>query len=197
MIIRAMEPSDLDAVVTIHREAFKGFFLARMGERFLTTYYELVLEFNSSIAVVARDTVSGHILGFAVGFSNPSRFYALFSRQRRRMLFSIFLAVLRDPLLVIQILRNMSRVEVQAQKSVDAVELSSIAVGIQGQGVGALLLEAFLDNARSEGSQTVYLTTDAEDNSAVQKFYESRGFLLDGYEDRGGRRMCRYSKSLV
>ena len=197
MIIKAMDPSDLDAVVAIHTEAFKGFFLTRMGERFLKTYYKLVLEFDSSIALVAHDTESRSVSGFAVGFSNPSRFYAEFSRKRRRMLGAITLAVLRDPTLAIQILRNILRVEGQAGHTIDAVELSSIAVGIRGQGVGALLLEAFLDNARSEGSHTVYLTTDAADNSAVQKFYESRGFLLDGYEDRGGRKMCRYSKPLV
>ena len=197
MTIRPMEPSDLEAVVAIHTEAFSGFFLTRMGERFLKIYYELVLEFDSSIALVAHDTESRSVSGFAVGFSNPSRFYAEFSRKRRRMLGVITLAVLRDPTLILQIIRNILRVESQAGHTIDAVELSSIAVGVQGQGMGALLLEAFLDNARSEGLHAVYLTTDAVDNSAVRKFYESRGFLLDGYEDRGGRRMCLYSKPLL
>lgn len=197
MNIRPMKPSDLDSVVTIHTEAFRGFFLTRMGKRFLTKYYEIVLEFDSSIAIVAHDTVNNRVLGFAAGFADPGRFYAQFSRKRIRMLSTILLAVLRDPTLIVQILRNMHRIENQAQQSIYDVELSSIGVGIKGQGVGALLLQAFMKEAHLVGSKKMYLTTDAVDNDAVKKFYETRGFLLDGYEDRGGRKMCRYSKSLV
>lgn len=196
MIIREMVASDLGAVVAIHKEAFEGFFLTRMGPRFLRAYYQSVLDFEACISLVAYDTESDRALGLAVGFRDPQGFYALFRQRRKQMLLAILLAVVRDPGLVPQILRNMRRVEAQAEQPVDAVELSSIAVGAPGRGVGGALLEAFADKARSEGAHRLILTTDAEGNDPVRGFYEARGFTLDGYEDRGERRMCRYARSL-
>lgn len=196
LIIRKMDTSHLGAVVAIHKEAFKGFFLTRMGPHFLLAYYQTVLDFEASISLVAQDPESDRTLGFAVGFRDPKGFYALFAKRRKRMLPVVLLAALRDPGLVPQILRNMRRVDAQAQHAVNAVELSSIAAGAPGRGVGSALLEAFADNARSEGGRTLILTTDADGNHPVRKFYESRGFTLDGYEHRGERRMSRYVRSL-
>lgn len=188
--------SDLGSVVAIHKEAFEGFFLTRMGPRFLRAYYQAVLDFEASISLVAYDTESDRALGFAVGFRDPQGFYALFRQRRKRMLPAILLAVVRDPGLVPQILRNMRRVEAQAEQPVDAVELSSIAVGAPGRGVGGELLEAFADKARSEGAHRLILTTDAEGNDPVRGFYESRGFSLEGFETRAARRLCRYFREL-
>ena len=46
----------------------------------------------------------------------------------------------------------------------------------QRQGVGNQLLQAFLDEARQRGLDHVSLTTDAENNDAVNKFYQKLGF---------------------
>ncbi|UOA34103.1 hypothetical protein DSM110093_03938 (plasmid) [Sulfitobacter sp. DSM 110093] len=194
MMIREMEYTDLDAVVVIHKKAFSGFFLSRMGSKFLRAYYQAVLDFEASVALVAHETDS--ILGFAVGFRDPQGFYAMFKRQRSQMLPAIMLAVLRDPGLILKIFHNMRRVEAQAHQPVDAVELSSIAVSTPGSGGGGALLEAFAYKARSEGAHRLILTTDAEENDLVRRFYETRGFILDGYEYRGKRRMCRYARFL-
>ena len=196
VIIREMVASDLGAVVAIHEEAFEGFFLTRMGPRFLRTYYQAVLDFEGSISFVAHDAESNRALGFAVGFSDPQGFYSLFAKRRKRMLPVILLAVLLDPGLMPQILRNMRRIEAQAQQQIDAVELSSIAVGAPGRGVGGALLEAFANKARSEGAHRLILTTDADGNDAVREFYEARGFSLEGFETRAARQMCRYFREL-
>lgn len=196
MIIREMEYTDLDAAVLIHKKAFHGFFLSRMGPQFLYAYYQAVLDFEASIALVAHDTETDCILGFAVGFRDPQGFYALFRQRRKRMVLAILLAVLRDPLLVPQILQNVRRVEVQSQQPVDAVELSSIAVGASGIGLGGALLEAFADRAHSNGAHSLILTTDVRENDPVRGFYERRGFTLDGFEMRGTRQLCRYVRTL-
>lgn len=167
-----------------------------MGPRFLFAYYQSVLDFEASIALVAHDSKSDNVLGFAVGFSEPTEFYDFFRRRRKRIFLAILMASLRDPRLVPQILRNMRRVEVQAQPPVSTVELSSIAVGAPGRGIGSLLLEAFTDLARSQGALRVILTTDAVGNDPVREFYEAHNFRLDGYEQRGERRMCRYVRPL-
>lgn len=196
MIIREMKPSDLGAVVAVHKKAFDGFFLTRMGPRFLRAYYQAVLDFETSIALVAHEIDSNCVLGFAVGFSDPQGFYTLFGQRRKRMLPAILLAVVRDLGLVPQILRNMRRVEAQAEQPLVAVELSSIAVGVPGSGVGGALLEAFMDKARSKGSDRVILTTDANGNDSVRGFYEACGFRLEGTETRGARELCCYFREL-
>jgi ribosomal protein S18 acetylase RimI-like enzyme len=196
MRIKEMRYCDLDAVVAVHMKVFDGFFLTRMGPSFLRAYYKAVLDFESSIALVAHEKESDCVLGFAVGFSEPQRFYALFGERRNRMLPTILLAVLRDPGLAQQIIRNMRRVNTRAQQPVDAVELSSIAVGVPGRGVGGALLDAFADKARSEGSPRITLTTDAKGNDYVRGFYEARGFSLEGTETREARELSCYSREL-
>ncbi len=191
-----MTQFDLNAIIDIHQRAFTGFFLTRMGPRFLRGYYRAALDCESSIALVAYETETQRLSGFAVGFRDPQDFYALFSRRKKRLVPAILLAVLRDPSLVPAILSNAKRVEAQAQQPVDSVELSSIAVGEAGHGVGGKLLEAFAEVARQTGSSVLYLTTDETENDNVRRFYEARGFKLDGIEERGERRLCRYTRVL-
>ena len=56
--------------------------------------------------------------------------------------------------------------------------LMSIAVHpeCQGQGIGKQLVNAFLEEAHQCGADYVNLTTDAENNDAVNIFYQSIGF---------------------
>lgn len=196
--IRAMTPTDLDAVVAVHEHAFKGFFLTRMGPSFLRAYYQTIVDFDGSIALVAISAGEPQkILGFAVGFHDPHRFYALFGQRRRLLLPFIALAVLRDPGLMVQILRNVRRVGGQQEHlQPDVVELSSIGVGGPGGGVGGRLVEAFASAASASGARWISLTTDKDDNDAVRGFYERRGFILDGFEKRGERSLCRYHRTL-
>ncbi len=192
MQIREMLSSDIDEVVKIHNKAFYGFFLTRMGYHFLRAYYQTVLDFEASIALVAYDHGRKITLGFAVGFCKPQEFYVLFKQKRKHILPIILLAILRDPGLLSQILHNTRRVEQQAQQPFYSVELSSIAVGERGKGIGSALLKAFVSNANLKGEKKIALTTDAEGNDSVRRFYEERGFKLDGFESRGGRQLCCY-----
>ncbi len=193
-----MGPTDLDAVVAVHQHAFKGFFLTRMGPAFLRGYYQTIIDFDGSIALVASSVNNpANILGFAVGFYDPHRFYALFGQRRRRLLPSMALAALRDPGLIVQILRNVRRVGAQQEQlHPGVVELSSIGVAGPGGGVGGQLVEAFASAASASGAGQILLTTDKEDNAAVRGFYERRGFILDGFEKRGERSLCRYHRTL-
>lgn len=196
MTIREMETSDLAAVIEVHRIAFPGFFLTRMGHAFLRAYYGAVLDYNNSIAFVADDVTGGAVHGFVVGFHHPEGFYTLFSARRGKLVLWSLIAVLRDPSLIRAILRNSRRVSNQAEAPIDVIELASIGVDGQGRGAGGKLLEAFCQRAAETGAHTVVLTTDADHNDRVRRFYEGRGFELDGYEDRGDRRLCRYARSL-
>jgi len=197
LLTRPMTLADIDAVVRIHQGAFQGFFLTRMGPRFLRSYYRTVLDYAGSVALVVADSGLGEPLGFAVGFHEPHRFYALFRQRRLRLLPAMLRAVIMDPSLVFAILQNMRRIEAERDRpQLKIVELSSIGVGKQGAGIGSQLIEAFVAQAVRLGSKQIKLTTDRDNNDGVRAFYERRGFVLDGLEDRGKRSLCRYIRTI-
>jgi GNAT superfamily N-acetyltransferase len=73
--------------------------------------------------------------------------------------------------------------------------LASIAVApeAQGSGVGRLLVDGWLSEARRRGASLGYLTTDAEGNEAVNSFYSRRGWKVESvFLTPEGRRMNRY-----
>ena len=194
---RVMTESDIYSVVKIHQKAFRGFFLAQMGTSFLKAYYRIVLSYSGSIAhVYVGENFS--LEGFAVGFVGPVAFYQKLKRSKLKLIVPILSGVIRNPKLVIKILENIKRVS--DSESVithtfidkDTVELSSIAVSSKANGVGSILLDAFVKNAWSRDISNITLTTDFENNELVNKFYIKNGFENSGVETRKGRKLCRY-----
>lgn len=194
--IRDLRLEDLPAVVAVHRLAFRGFFLDRMGPAFLRGYYQAVLDYPGGLLLVADD--ADGITGFAAGFVDPDGFYAHFRRRRWRLLPAILLALLRRPWLLIGILRNSARVQREAQgvPAARTFELSSIASAKPGGGVGSVLLRACIDRVRARGCERIVLTTDQDDNDGVRRFYERHGFGAVGREMRGKRCLVVYEMRL-
>lgn len=191
--IRTMNREDLPRVVEIHIKAFPDFFLTLLGKRVLWHYYRSVLIFPGSIALVAEDKDES-VLGFVVGFSNPQDFYTFFKAQRWKLLPSIFFALLRRPYLLRKVLNNADRVDRNSNSFANVTELSSIAVAplFKKRGIGGSLLQAFVTTARKISNSPIELTTDAEHNTSTRQFYEGAGFTLNGFEQRGARRLCIY-----
>jgi ribosomal protein S18 acetylase RimI-like enzyme len=77
----------------------------------------------------------------------------------------------------------------------DVAGLFSIGVSpaVQGKGIGALLVREFMGAARLRGCKTVFLTTDRDDNEAVNGFYGRLGFAISRqYVTPEGRNMNEY-----
>lgn len=194
--VRPMLKAHLAEVARVHSAAFEGFFLTLMGEPFLRHYYNSVLDYPKSIALVAADENS-RIVGLAVGFKDPSGFYRHFRQYRIRMLPAMVMGLLRRPWLALVILRNAARVSKGGhQESSRVVELASICSIMRKQHVGTMLLSAFLSRAQEMGAYEVLLTTDEYDNSAVRTFYEQHGFVEQGREQRGRRVLVAYSRCI-
>ncbi len=194
MTIRKMDPTDLDAVARVHAEAFPGFFLTRMGSRFVRFYYACCLEYEQGICRVHVDE-EGEVNGFVAGFVDPAFFYTSFAKRKIEMIGPILHGFLRDPSVLWRLLYNVKRVGAASYEYGD-VELSSIGVGGQGRGVGSALLKAFLEDVADLGLGSVTLTTDAEGNENVNRFYERSGFTREGTFDSGGRAMNVYRMEL-
>lgn len=191
--VRNMVTEDLEEVIKVHKTAFPGFFLTRMGTKIIRLYYETLINYDGTIALVACQQHNKSLIeGFVTGFSNPRGFYSVFNRKRREMALSIIIALLKDPKLITDIWRNAYRIQSLTLQDSSEVELSSIAARKTGVGTGGLLIKSFIDIASKQGATHIRLSTDAENNDFVRKFYESKGFQVGYFENRGKRRMCHY-----
>ncbi|HLH44889.1 MAG TPA: GNAT family N-acetyltransferase [Bryobacteraceae bacterium] len=179
--IRRATVQDLLGIVSVHRRAFSQFFLTRLGSEFLRRYYRLVLDYRAGIVFVGE--TGGKIKGFVCGFKDPVAFYRLMWNKRRAFLLPVVSALIRRPSLAAGVLHGVQRIQSSASAcdpalAEGACELSSIAVAPEASsgGLGAALLEAFLEQAWRLEAKCVYLTTDADSNAAANALYRKAGF---------------------
>lgn len=194
-----IRPEDIDQLAVLHRQAFPGYFLSRLGESFLRQFYRGFLSDPSAITCVARDN-TGKVLGAAVGSADPNGY---FGRLLRRRWFGFALAslvhVVSSPKEAPRLLRAVAY-RGDSSGPISGALLSSIFVapGGQGKGTGKDLLQAWVREASSSEASKAYLSTDAEDNEEVRRFYESTNWILDRtYSTREGRLMAQYSYVLT
>jgi ribosomal protein S18 acetylase RimI-like enzyme len=185
---------DLPGIVAAHRRAFTGFFLTRLGPKFLRVYYNLVLAYEAGIVLVSEHR--GEIQGFACGFMDPGGFYRLMWKHRSAFIWPALCALVRQPSLSAKILNGVKRVRTTASEAkARSCELSSIAVlpEASAQGLGRTLIRAFIAQSWSMNADSIYLTTDAENNGRANILYRESGFqLVKGFLQTKGRWMNEY-----
>lgn len=203
MIIRCayeMESSLLEAIVELHLRTFQGFFLTSMGRSFLRLLYAGFIVDAEGICLVAEE--DGQLIGFAAGTTRPDDFFRrLFLRKGLMFAFASIPGLLRNPRLAIR--KCIGAIAYRGERPVglvDAALLSSLAVDpARGRrGVGRELVEAFVGEASARGMNSVFLTTDADDNDSVNRFYVKCGFVrLDRFERPGNRTMNRLARRIT
>jgi len=180
--IRTADHMDLRQIARVHREAFPGFFLTKLGPAFLRTYYAAVLEFDAGILLVAEQ--AGSVVGFVGGFVGPKRFYEMLAARKRQFVLPILHALVIHPTVwsgiavrVTSVLRGRRGTCIREEQF---CELCSIGVqpGAARAGIGSRMVGQFLEHAAWRGAAGVYLTTDALQNDSVNGFYERLGFQL-------------------
>lgn len=198
MLIRDAKIEDLNKIVKVHMRAFPGFFMTKLGKKFLWEYYFTVLSYPYHIFLVALNDES--IIGFVAGFLNPSKFYSFLKKRKLKVGLAITLEILRNPFLIFRVIQNYKRVNSNILENKDkVVELASIAVDpdFEGRGIGKRLVNEFLKVSSFIGGEIVILTTDAENNDKVNHFYKSLGFELKrSYLTTSKRLMNEYHFSL-
>lgn len=199
MIQTGYTAADVPALAALHRRAFPDFFLSRLGEPFLRQLYLGYLDDPDAVVTVARDE-DGRIVGACVGSTRPAGF---FSRLLRRRLAGFVgasaLAAVRDPRTIPRLVAAV-RYRGDQPPGAEGALLSSLCVDPSSRkgGVGAALDQAWRERAGELGARTAFLTTDADDNEAVNRFYQRGGWqLTDRFETPQGRRMNRYRHDLV
>lgn len=187
---------DIPAIVKVHQQAFPGFLMTLLGPAFLYAYYQAVFDHPEKIFLVVRDA-KHEIQGFVAGFAEPERFYRLLGKRKRRMMLSAVVYLTIRPHLWKRVFENMKMVNqrssIDGNRGMD-VELASIGVNPNSgrRGYGKILVQSFIEKAADKSAASVFLTTDARDNSTVNEFYLNLGFSLSGRSERAGGRLMNH-----
>ena len=198
MNIRRATINDVNTIVKIHLDAFKGFFLTSLGSQFLKFYYSCFIRSNETVTMVAEE--DGVIYGFSAstkackGFNSrliKSNFFA-FVMLSLKMFFT-------TPKSLFRLVKNLTKKGDSVEDDEDYAELYSIGVSkaAQGKGVGKLLLAESERVMKSEGVLRVSLTTDFYNNDQAVGFYHSMGYeTLYEFVTYPNRKMYRLIKTL-
>jgi ribosomal protein S18 acetylase RimI-like enzyme len=186
--------ADLAQVIEIHRLAFPGFFLTRMGVPFLQLLYRGFMSRPNGVLLVAfDDEAPAEVLGFVAGTMRPERFFIDLLRSHwLDFAWASLWPLLRQPGLVA--LKLWSALFYRGEtlpELPDAALLSSLGVRptMHQQGLGRLLVHSFVQRAQCNAAPAVYLTTDQDDNAGTNAFYLRCGFRLEGTCKRPPRRI--------
>ena len=191
--VRPLRVEDIDQVVPVHLEAFPDVFLSLLGPRCLNRLYQGFVESRQGVCLVA--VTNARILGVVGGSTDQHGFYGWLIRKHW-CAFGIAgtLAALRTPRIIPRLIRILKKSKEAKPSSIPAV-LMTIAVhpNAQRQGIGKKLTMAFLMEMRTRSVRAVSLTTDRDNNEAVNAFYRHYGFELAGdFVTPEGRRMNEY-----
>lgn len=169
---------DLDMIVSIHMDAFKGFFLTFLGYGLLKVMYRGYIEYPKSKVLVAKS--EGKILGFVAYSWNMSGLYR-FLLKKYFLSFAWYglLGAIRRPTAMLRIIRALNR-PVESQRAESYLELTSIAVSpkAESKGIGKSLVCTMLDDVRNLNFSYITLKTDAHNNEYANRFYIKCGFSL-------------------
>jgi ribosomal protein S18 acetylase RimI-like enzyme len=196
---RKSNVSDSNQIAKIHLKSFPNFFLATLGHSFLKTYYRSCAKSNEAISICAIDQDDKKLLGFAVGCFNSAGF-------NKRLIFSnlleysyrAILLLFTKPIALIRLYKNLTKNNNKDDKGKYA-ELLSIGVlpDQNGFGIGQDLLVKFENQVKEKGVNTITLTTDADSNDSVLRFYKKSGYTVYyDFETFPNRKMLKLIKEL-
>lgn len=193
-MISKLTKQHVSQVVSVHVASFPGFFLSFLGPQFLSIFYSAVSSAPEGIAFVYLNE-AGIPSGFVAGTSNPRGFYSrLLMRHWFRFAMAAIPSVLRKPSIVSRVARAVFHPSDNPVGD-DVAGLFSIGVlpELQGTGAGKKLMQAFLEEAKYRRCKRVVLTTDQDNNDAVNAFYVRHGFSVERrFVTPEGRKMNEY-----
>ena len=106
--IRYANNNDIESIVRIHSDAFKGFFLTSLGADFLKFYYSCFVKSKETIIMVAEE--NGEIYGFSASTKKSKGFN---SRLIKHNFFSFGILsiklLLKTPSALIRLIKNMTK----------------------------------------------------------------------------------------
>ena len=196
---RKSKVSDSNEIAKIHLKSFPNFFLSTLGYSFLKTYYRSCAKSKEAISICAIKEDDKKLIGFAVGCSNSAGFNKklIFSNLLEYSYRSIIL-LFTKPMALIRLSKNLAKKFDRGDKG-NYAELLSIGVlpDQSGFGIGQNLLLKIENQLREKGINTITLTTDADSNDSVLRFYNKSGYTVYyDFETFPNRKMLKLIKEL-
>lgn len=198
MTIRNANNNDLENIVMIHCDAFKGFFLTSLGTDFLKFYYTNFVKSKETVTLVAEE--DGRVVGFSAATKNCKGFN---SRLIKSNLFSFGTLSLKllftNPKALLRLVKNLTKKSSEVEDNEEYAELYLIGVdkSQQGRGIGKKMLAATEVALKEKGVEKASLTTDYDNNESAVGFYLSMGYeTLYEFVTYPNRKMYRFIKLL-
>lgn len=195
MIIRKAKKSDVCEIVSIHKSAFKGFFLTSLGDRFLTVYYSCFIKSNETIILCAEE--EGELLGFSAATKECKGFNGRLIKANVLTFMMVGLRLLlANPPALLRLVKNFTKKSDEVEDTENYGELYSIGVNVnaQGKGIGKALLA---ETEKQMGIEKLSLTTDYYNNESTIAFYQKCGYkVLYEFTAYPKRKMLRMIKEL-
>lgn len=196
---RKLKVSDSNQIAKIHLKSFPNFFLTTLGYSFLKTYYRSCAKSKEAISICAISQDNKKLLGFAVGCFNSAGF-------NKRLIFSntleysyqAIILLFTNPIALIRLYKNLEKNNDKDDNG-NYAELLSIGVlpNQNGFGIGQQLLAKFENQVIEKGINTITLTTDADSNENVLRFYKKSGYTIYyDFETFPNRKMLKLIKEL-
>jgi len=177
---RKSKVSDSNQIAKIHLKTFPNFFLTTLGYSFLKTYYRSCAKSKDAISICAINQDDKKLLGFAVGCFNSAGFNKklIFSNSLEYSYRAILL-LFTKPIALIRLFKNLEKNN-DKDDTGNYAELLSIGVSPDqnGFGIGQNLLVKFENQVKGKGVNRITLTTDADSNDSVLRFYEKSGYSV-------------------
>ncbi len=197
MEIRQANITDINSIVQIHCDAFKGFFLTSLGRDFLKLYYTCFIKSNEAYILCAINK-NEEVLGFSAVAQNAHGFNGrLIKKNFFRFCLVAFKLLYTCPQSLVRLARNLKKTGGDEIDNSTYAELYSIGVcsQSQGQGIGKELLSASESEILKRGIRRLSLTTDYYNNDSTLAFYRSMGYevmyVFIAYPDRKMYRMIK------
>ena len=180
IVYRKSIVSDSDQFAIIHLKSFPKFFLTTLGYSFLKTFYKTCIKSNEIISICAIDDLTNKLVGFSIGCLNSKGFYKrLIYLNSRAYLFQTIILFFTNPKALIRLFKNLVKSD-HVKDNGNYAELLSICVLPEKNrlGIGQNLLAKFESNVREKGIKKITLTTDADYNDNVLRFYKKSGYEI-------------------
>jgi ribosomal protein S18 acetylase RimI-like enzyme len=192
--VSVLTVNDAKAIAAVHHQSFKGFFLTSLGVNFLAHFYAGVLKHEHSLGVgVFKDQ---RLIGFAIGTQKNTGFYKSILKRNWAPLLWSALPKLVNPAKAMRLLSSFAKQK--SQQFVDVPMLLSICVTStqENKGLGSELLNTFENSLRELRLNSLILFTDADNNDAVNQFYQNNNYTFVESFLQGKRKMNLYHKEL-
>lgn len=171
--IEPLQIEDVDTVVDMHRQAFKGKLSGELSKAYFRAFFRDLV--GSTHGVCYGWKRNGELVGAVCGTVEIRTFWT--TRARLRLAKHMIITVIRKPAMAFEILRsvplylNMARIRIRSYMLAFVVREDC-----RGTGIGTKLMAHLFDSLGRRGCDSVFLWSDSDEPAA--KYYVKQGFKL-------------------